>query len=323
MGEASSYLYAKIRRTMQIVIYSHNLRVVSGIQTWEKNFILSFRKYYDITLVYRTANVKRLNEFKEFVNCVEYNGQEIDCDVCIYSSTIRKTPKIKAKSYIQVIHGDINKWDKSYRPDGVDLHVAVSEVVQRILKERNIESIVIPNIVRIDMSLRVLRLATISRIAEGKGFERIVTMAKKFKENNIPFIWEIYGGGSGQDRVYLENLKKQLSNIPEVAFLGAKDSVHSYIKHCDYIVQLSDHEGFCYSIYESLDMGIPVIVTNWDGADKVVKNGVNGYVLDMDLTNLDANKIYNDIPKLFKSSSFNQNYASVQTWDMLLKRYIS
>lgn len=308
---------------MQVVIYSHNLRVISGIQTWERNFILSLRNLYDIKLIYRTANTKRLQEFKEFVECIEYNGQEIECDICIYSSTIRKTPKIKAKYYIQVIHADINKWDPSYKPDGIDLHVAVSEEVQRVLKERNIESIVIPNIVRSDTWVRPLRLATISRIAEGKGFERIVEVAKKLKAENIPFIWEIYGGGSGQDRVYLENLKQQLVDIPEVAFLGAKESVLSYIRHVDYVVQLSDHEGFCYAIYESLDIGIPVIVTNWRGVDKVVKNGINGYVLEMDLSNLDVKTLYRDIPKFFNSKSFNQNYESIQAWDMLLKRYVS
>jgi glycosyltransferase involved in cell wall biosynthesis len=64
----------------------------------------------------------------------------------------------------------------------------------------------------------------------------------------------------------------------------------------DYLVQVSDTEGFCYSIYEALQVDTPCIVTDFPSAFEQVKDGKSGYILKMDLSNLDIDKIYNKIP---------------------------
>lgn len=303
---------------LRIVLYSHHVRVVSGIQTWEKAFIKSLKPYFDIKFVYRTANALRLEEFEKIVDCIEYNGQEIECDICIYTSTIRKSPKIKAKKYIQIIHADVKTWDSGYTSNGVDLHIAVSNTIKESLKrDFNIDSIVIPNIIETQQQEKVLRFITASRIAQGKGMERMVQMAKAMKENGYRFIWEVYGGGSGQSREYLHNLQNELRDIPEVVFLGPRDSIQSYMSKCDYLVQLSDNEGFCYSIHEALSIGVPVIVTNWQGIEEVVKNGENGYILNMDMSNLDLNRIFTQVPKGYLLTTKDP----VKDWLKLLNSY--
>jgi glycosyltransferase involved in cell wall biosynthesis len=69
------------------------------------------------------------------------------------------------------------------------------------------------------------------------------------------------------------------------------------IKNCDYLVQLSDTESFCYSAFEALQRNVPVILTNFPEAQSIVVDGENGYILEMDLSNLDVEKIFTKKPK--------------------------
>lgn len=63
------------------------------------------------------------------------------------------------------------------------------------------------------------------------------------------------------------------------------------------MVQLSDTESFCYSAFEALQRGVPVILTNFTEAYNIVEDGKNGYLVDMDLKNLDVDKIFNHKPE--------------------------
>ena len=73
-----------------------------------------------------------------------------------------------------------------------------------------------------------------------------------------------------------------------------------YIAEADYGVQLSDTEGYSYFINECLQYETPVICTNFPSAYESVKDNINGYILDMNLNNLDIEKIVNNIPKNFE-----------------------
>ena len=75
--------------------------------------------------------------------------------------------------------------------------------------------------------------------------------------------------------------------------------IFDYIVEADYGVQLSDTEGYCYFVNECLQYGTPVISTNYPSIYESVEDGKNGYLLDMDLSNLDINKIVNCIPENF------------------------
>ena len=58
---------------------------------------------------------------------------------------------------------------------------------------------------------------------------------------------------------------------------------------------LSDSEGLPYTVQESLQYQVPCIVTDVGGCTELIKDGVNGYVVPLDM-NFDINKIRN-IPK--------------------------
>jgi len=298
---------------MQIVLYDKIVRI-GGVYTFDLNFAKHFHKEHDLLYVYEAGDPPQIEGIRKYATIIKNTGQPIECDICIYSSLTRGGHKIKAKKYIQMLHADLAFWNiKKYKPTDVDLHIAVGQSVADSFKEHNgMDSIVIPNLLAKPELSKVLRLVTASRLSKGKGIGRIVKMAKALRANGVKFIWELYGRGS---KISLNDMLYDLTYVPEVIHMGEHSDVQNYMQYADYIVQLSDSEGFCYSIHEALQIGKPVIVTRWQGVEKVVEDGVNGHILEMDLSNLDTDKICNSIPKNVKLD-LSEN---TQQWGEVLK----
>jgi hypothetical protein len=54
-----------------------------------------------------------------------------------------------------------------------------------------------------------------------------------------------------------------------------------------YIVQLSTNESWGCTPTESLERGIPVIVTRYQSAHEQIEHGKNGFILELDMSNID------------------------------------
>lgn len=126
----------------------------------------------------------------------------------------------------------------------------------------------------------MLKLITASRVSKEKGFNRLIKLANLLNENNISFTWDVYGEKRGH---YYNSIK---NNIPDnVVLHGYKGDIKEEVKQADYLVSLSDTEGFSYSTYEALSLLTPCIVTNYPSAKEQIKDGVNGWILDFNLKN--------------------------------------
>lgn len=126
----------------------------------------------------------------------------------------------------------------------------------------------------------------------------MLVFAKKLKEKGVRFVWLVCGDNSWNPR-YFEETRNKFKDIEEVYFVGYKKDITVGLEMADYLVQLSDFEGCPLSILEALKMGVPCIVTGWGGVNELVKEGENGYILDMQLSDLDKklDLIVNKIPK--------------------------
>ena len=133
-------------------------------------------------------------------------------------------------------------------------------------------------------ALMIVSATRIPAPDKGKNAERILKLANMLNEKNIPFIWFNFSDNA------LVNPPKNFFNV------GTTDDIQAYIKKADYLVQLSDAEGFCYSILEALVNGTAVICTPFETTKELgVKDGVNGYIVPFDM-NFDVEKLLN-IPK--------------------------
>ncbi len=273
----------------KLVLYSRKINKVSGVQTFELAFLQHLHEFCDITVVYEVCEPSRFIQFSKYAKMVQNKGQLIECDTCVYSSLFHQKHKIKAEKYMQVVHAVLSNFKLKYNGAGIDLHVAVGEAVKKDLeKNYNINSVVIPNMLPITNIKPVLRLMTASRIQKGKGFERMAVMMEALKKYGLPWIWEIYGSGS---RMYESQIRKLYEKYPEVHFMGAKDNVQNYMMDADFVVQLSDSEGFCYSMYEAVQVGTNIVVTAWEGLQKLDLL-LESQILELDMSNLCVEDLY-------------------------------
>lgn len=189
-------------------------------------------------------------------------------------------------------------------PKDNDIQVPVSEVVARSFTSdlRNYE--VINNLTAPQKVKEPLMLVSAQRLNTAeKGKSRIEKLAKLLRDKQIPFIWLLFSDGSLIcDGVV--NLKPTLDIAP-------------YIKKADYLVQLSDAEGFCYSIVEALELGTAVITTPIEVLDEIgFKDKENGYIIPFDIVDDDIERIYNVPTFTYKYN----NAKRVKQWRRLLDR---
>lgn len=138
----------------------------------------------------------------------------------------------------------------------------------------------------------------------------MLKLAQELKKANIKFRWTIFTD--------LNLYGKKPFDLEEVVYMKPSHDFMDYIVEADYGVQLSDTEGYSYFINECLQYGTPVICTNFPSAYESVEEGKSGYILDMDLKNLDMNKIVNNIPKDFKY----EEKGREEDWIKLLNKKI-
>jgi GT2 family glycosyltransferase len=327
----SGYLWARGRReamkvepqeekrkgVTRILLYANDQMKIGGIETFNKNFCKRMSKWYDITFVIKKGDFASLNEISKYAQVIFDEGQEFETDICIYAQTWgNRSTKIKAKRYIQMIHGDY-EWLKEsenfeYRLIREDAeHVACGKYAGEKFEEvTGHKAITIYNLLDPDKKPRkLLKLITVSRIARFKGFEKIPLFVEKLKANNIPFIWHIWGDGTMPE--YEKKIREQLGRYQEVVFMGVTANATDYVADADYLVLLSESEAFPYSTYEALQVGTPCIVTNFPSATDQIRDAENGYIFKMDLSDLDVDKIYNKIPKFeFKELGGEQDWKS-------------
>src|SRR5574344_173118 len=146
----------------------------------------------------------------------------------------------------------------------------------------------------------ILKLVSATRLSAEKGYNRMLKLIEELKKKNIKFRWTIFTNK--------DTYKTNPLDIEEVIFLKPRYDLEDYIKEADYIVQLSDTEGYSYTINEALQYGTPTITTAFDSIYESVEDGVSGYILPFELFETGTkeewdkylDKIVNKIPKDFK-----------------------
>lgn len=89
---------------------------------------------------------------------------------------------------------------------------------------------------------------------------------------------------------------KEDFKLKNLKLLGHKKNPINYLVKSDLLICTSKSEGISRSILEALFLGIPVMTSNIDGSNKIIKNYKNGYVFN----NVDEFK--NMLPKILKWS---------------------
>lgn len=302
-----------------LVIYHEYIPKVGGIESAIFNLAKVLKDTYKITIVYIGAeSTDTLFRYATVADVQQLDYEKIECDTLLLASNHFKPKNINAKKIGQWIHSDYEQYSLVLKNKDVDFYVSVSEHAGRIAKKLfKIDYVTIPNIIDPDFELpkpnEVLKLVTNSRISPEKGFGRMLVMAKQLREAKIAFNWQIYGDNS-VDKSYENKVKSKFSEYPEVTFMGFKEDIRMGLMFTDYLVQLSDFEGCPYAVLEALKVGVPCILSSFPAAKELIKNGVNGYIVPLEMKRINYKQIVEKIPKDFK---FNQD-GLIKKWKTLI-----
>jgi hypothetical protein len=279
---------------MKIVFYIPYFNNIGGVESWIYYIARLYGDGRDITVYYVNGDENQLDRLRPFVKVRRFYHQRIDCDLAIFCAWLPddEIRCFQAETRIQFIHAcysvayDVKKYIINPL---INKYIAVSQTAaDDFYNLTGYMPDVIRNPIALNEPKKVLKLISATRITEDKGsiWEKMQIFAKKLLKANIPFIWLVFTNSTIRP------------NIKGIIFMPPELDISHYMKEADYLVQFSKTEADCLSIKESLSVGTPVLVTNFASVyENKIVDGKNGYIFDMNMEDIDVEKVYNIIPK--------------------------
>lgn len=286
-----------------------DLSIKSAILKSIKN--LDFSKFLarlKFTLAIRRENYSNAQKARIFwqkvSNVIEKSSKEYDVAISYAQGipTFYVADKIKAKkkyAWVNVSY-HLTGLEKEFQRNYYKVYhkiIAVSDSTREILNEvfpeykdkiEVIYDISDPNLI-IKMSLLGegyddnfdgLRILTVGRLANQKGYDIALDACKILKEKGINFRWYSLGIGPLKEEIEKYIADNKLEDYFKL--LGVKSNPYPYIRNCDIYVQTSKFEGFGLAIAEARMLNKPVVTTRFDAVYNQMVDRKNGLVVDMD-----------------------------------------
>lgn len=267
---------------VQVLIYTSYLHVIGGIETFVKSYIELLKPYYDIGLMCEQMPSEMACKIAQSVP-VFRNKEEISCDTLVMLRIGDKIPDwVAAGQVVRMCHACRSNpaWHIEQDCDRV---VHVSEASKKSFGSDG-DVILNPVIKRTRDALLLVSATRIPAIDKGKNADRMIRLAEMLNTAGIPFLWFNFSDAP------LTDAPRGLVNV------GMSNDIQSYVARADYLVQLSDQEGFGYSVAEALVNNTAVICTPFATTKELgVVDGENGYIVPFSM-DFDVRKLL-DIPE--------------------------
>lgn len=266
----------------QIILYTSYLHCIGGIETFIINFIDLMKDHYSIGVICPQCHSDMIPRLTSRATLLPA-GKPVSCDTLIMIRKEDPLPRyIDHKKSVRMCHACKTYPASKILPD-CDEIIHVSEASKSSFKS-NGKVILNPLIKSPKKALIFVSATRIPAHDKGENTDRMLQFCRMLEKAEIPFLWFNFSDAP------LKNAPKNLINV------GTMQDLQPYIAKADYLVQLSDHEGFGYSVLEALVSGTAVLVTPFETIRELgVIDGQNGYVIPFDL-NFDLQKLYN-VPK--------------------------
>lgn len=129
-------------------------------------------------------------------------------------------------------------------------------------------------------TLKAKNVLAVGRYAKQKGFDILVNIWSKVKQNTISNDWLLRIVGEGDERKDLEKLINEKNLEDSLVLTGSTSNVSQYYLDSSIYVMTSRHEGFGLVLIEAQSYGLPTI--SFDciaGPREIINNGEDGFVI--------------------------------------------
>lgn len=274
---------------MKNVFYFSYINKCGGVESFLYYMAKKYRDF-DITIYYMAGDVSQVKRIAKYVRIKQYDGKPVKCKYCFIAYNADGfIENVEAEKIYFIIHADYKAQGITFhKSDKITNYISVSDIVGKTFKEytgiketpKTVYNPVYPK-----KPQRILKLISATRLTPEKGKERMVQLINLLDKAAIPWEWKIFTDNT-------EEIKHK-----NVFYRAPRLDIINYIAEADYLVQLSSTEAFCYSVAEALTVSTPVLITDLPIYKELKLNKSCGYVLPLNMQNVDVNKIYNEIPK--------------------------
>lgn len=144
-------------------------------------------------------------------------------------------------------------------------------------------------------------ICSCGRFAKVKGFDMAVEAAKILKNRGIDFVWYIVG--DGPERQKIEKLIEDYNLWNYIKLPGMQTNPYPYIASSDIYVQPSYEEALSIALLEAQMLCRPIITTKTVGGSSMIRDGVDGKVVD-----IDKNALAQGIEELIHNSEYRNKF---------------
>ncbi|MGZ0017183.1 glycosyltransferase [Yeosuana sp. AK3] len=148
-----------------------------------------------------------------------------------------------------------------------------------------------------------IRIVTVGRLEHQKGYDRLLKVALRLKEESFNFeLWILGEGTQHSDlKTYIE--ENQLEDI--VTLLGFQSNPYKYIAVSDIFVCSSRSEGFSTVVTEALILGKPIVATHCSGMKELLGDSQYGLLVE---NNEEA--LYQGVKNILSNQELLKHYQS-------------
>lgn len=150
----------------------------------------------------------------------------------------------------------------------------------------------------------VLTIGYLGRITEAKGMKELLDACIVLQSKGIPYILKI-AGSQDKNELYLEGFEKSLGNSFEYMGIISGKTKKDFLNSIDVFVLPSYYEGLPLSLLESMSYGAVPVVTPVGSVTEVVKDGVNGLLIE----DHDVDSIVNAIIRLYEQEKLRNDLS--------------
>ena len=157
----------------------------------------------------------------------------------------------------------------------------------------------------IECNIKSKQIISVGRLTYQKGFDMLCDVAKVVLKDNKGWKWLILGDGEDKDKLRSKIKEYGLEN--KLILKGNVSNVEEYYKNSSLYVMTSRFEGLPMTLLEAKTYKLPIVSFNClTGPSEIVKNNVNGYLINPENVEAMSNKLnilMNDENKLKGFSS--------------------
>ena len=136
----------------------------------------------------------------------------------------------------------------------------------------------------------IVRFASVASLFPVKRIKLMIDMFAEAYKKHPEIQLNMYG--DGPERKKLEEQVKRLNLQESIIFHGHTTDVYSVMEQNDVLLMTSEREGFPNVILEAMSRGVPTVTFSChEGFSEIIQNGVNGFLIKQNDTNMFINQI--------------------------------